>query len=87
LGKTACFRSAGGEIEMYFDSLQHLIWMNGHGVYVWLSFAISAVVMIGLIVIPLKQKQAAMKNIELQIKLQASQKASTQKEVADAPHS
>jgi heme exporter protein D len=72
---------------MYFDSLQQLIWMNGHGVYVWSSFAISAVVMIGLIVIPLKQKQAAMKNIELQIKLQASQKAATQQEVADAPHS
>jgi heme exporter protein D len=72
---------------MYFDSLQQLIWMSGHGVYVWSSFAISTVVMIGLIVIPLRQKQAAIKNIELQIKLQASQKPATQKEVADAPHS
>jgi heme exporter protein D len=72
---------------MYFDSLQQLIWMNGHGVYVWSSFAISAVVMIGLIVTPLRQKQAAIKNIELQIKLQASQQAAKQQEVADAPHS
>ena len=72
---------------MYFDSLQQLIWMNGHGIYVWSSFAISAVVMIGLIVKPLRQKQAAMKNIELQIKLQASKQAEKQPEVADAPHS
>jgi len=72
---------------MYFDSLQQLIWMNGHGIYVWSSFAISAVIMIGLIVKPLRQKQAAIRNIELQIKLQASKKAATQKEVADAPHS
>jgi heme exporter protein D len=72
---------------MYFDSLQQLIWMNGHGIYVWSSFAISALVMIGLIVKPLRQKQVAMRNIELQIKLQASQKPATQKEVADAPHS
>ena len=72
---------------MYFDSLQQLMSMNGHGIYVWSSFAISAVVMIGLIVIPLKQKQAAMKNIELQIKLQASQQAAKQQEVANAPHS
>jgi heme exporter protein D len=86
LGKAACFTSVGGKIDMYFDSLQQLIWMNGHGVFVWSSFAISAVVMIGLIVIPLKQKQAAMKNIKLQIRLQASKQAAKQ-EVADAPHS
>ena len=72
---------------MYFDSLQQLIWMNGHGIYVWSSFAIAAVVMIGLIVKPLRQKQVAMRNIELQIKLQASKQAAKQKEVADAPHS
>ena len=72
---------------MYFDSLQQLIWMNGHGIYVWSSFAISALVMIGLIVKPLRQKQVAMRNIELQIKLQASKQAVKQKEVSDAPHS
>ena len=72
---------------MYFDSLQQLMSMNGHGVFVWSSFAIPAVVMIGLIVIPLKQKQAAMRNIKLQIKLQASQQAAKQQEVANAPHS
>ena len=72
---------------MYFDSLQQLIWMNGHGIYVWSSFAISAVIMIGLVVKPLRQKQAAMRNIELQIKLQASKQSAKQQEVADAPHS
>lgn len=72
---------------MYFDSLQQLLLMNGHGVYVWSSFAISIAVMIGLIVRPLKQKQAAIKNIQLQMKLQASKTSSAQHEVADAPHS
>jgi len=61
--------------------------MNGHGIYVWSSFAISAVIMIGLVVKPLRQKQAAMRNIELQIKLRAGKQAAKQKEVADAPHS
>jgi heme exporter protein D len=87
LGKTAIFKSASGEIEMYFDSLQQLLLMNGHGVYVWSSFAISIAVMIGLIVRPLKQKQAAINNIQLQVKLQASKTSSAQQEVADAPHS
>ena len=72
---------------MYFDSLQQLLWMNGHGIYVWSSFVISILVMVGLIVRPLKQKQVAIKNIELQIKLRASQQAAKQQEVVDAPHS
>lgn len=72
---------------MYFDSLQQLLWMNGHGIYVWSSFVICWLVMVGLIVRPLVLKQAAIKNIKLQIALQASKQSSTQREVADASHS
>ena len=32
---------------MYFDSLQQLIFMDGHGVYVWSAFIISLTVMLG----------------------------------------
>ena len=42
---------------MYFDSVQQLIAMDGHGVYVWSAFIISLSVMVGLVVKPLCQKK------------------------------
>ena len=38
---------------MYFDSLQSLFFMNGHGVYVWSAYAIGFTVLTGLIWQPL----------------------------------
>ena len=38
---------------MYFESLQSLFYMNGHGVYVWSAYAIGFAVLIGLIWQPL----------------------------------
>ncbi|MDG2018337.1 MAG: heme exporter protein CcmD [Porticoccaceae bacterium] len=72
---------------MYFDSLQQLIFMDGHGVYVWSAFIISIVVMVGLMVKPLCQKKQEFKNIQLHIKLQQVNQAATQKEALDASHS
>ena len=38
---------------MYFDSLQDLFFMNGHGVYVWSAYAIGFVVLAVLVWQPL----------------------------------
>lgn len=72
---------------MYFDSLQQLIFMDGHGIYVWSAFIISLTVMVGLVVKPLCQKKQEFKNIQLHIKLQQVNQAATQKEATDASHS
>ena len=72
---------------MYFDSLQQLIVMDGHGIYVWSAFIISLTVMVGLVVKPLCQKKQEFKNIQLHIKLQQVNQAATQKEASDASHS
>lgn len=72
---------------MYFDSLQQLVFMDGHGIYVWSAFIISLTVMVGLVVNPLCQKKQEFKNIQLHIKLQQVNQAATQKEATDASHS
>lgn len=72
---------------MYFDSLQQLVFMDGHGIYVWSAFIISLTVMVGLVVKPLCLKKQEFKNIQLHIKLQQVNQAATQKEATDASHS
>ena len=72
---------------MYFDSLQQLVFMDGHGIYVWSAFIISLTVMVGLVVKPLCQKKQEFKNIQLHKKLQQVNQAATQKEASDASHS
>ena len=72
---------------MYFDSLQQLIFMDGHGIYVWSAFVISISVMAGLIVKPLCQKKQEFKNIQLHVKLQQVKQSATKEEGSNAPHS
>lgn len=72
---------------MYFDSLQQLIFMDGHGIYVWSAFVISISVMAGLIVKPLYQKKQELKNIQLHVKLQQVKQSAIQEEGSNAPHS
>jgi heme exporter protein D len=72
---------------MYFDSLQQLIFMDGHGIYVWSAFIISLTVMLGLVIKPLWQKKQELKNIQLHIKLQQVNQTAIQEEASDASHS
>ena len=72
---------------MYFDSLQQLVFMDGHGIYVWSAFIISLTLMVGLVVKPLCQKKQEFKNIQLHITLQQVNQAATQKEASDASYS
>lgn len=72
---------------MYFDSLQQLVFMDGHGIYVWSAFIISLTVMVGLVVKPLCQNKQEFKNIQLHIRLQQVNQAAAQKEASDASYS
>ena len=72
---------------MYFDSIQQLVYMDGHGAYVWSAFIITIVVMLGLIIKPLCQKKQELKNIRLHIRLQEINKEALKQEDSNAPHS
>ena len=72
---------------MYFDSIQQLVNMDGHGVYVWTAFSISIVVMLALVLRPLRQSKKEFNNIKLNINLQQVNKAALQQKDSDAPHS
>ncbi len=43
-------------MSFYFNSLQDFWWMEGHGPYVWASYAVTLVVFIGLAAAPILRK-------------------------------
>ena len=72
---------------MYFDSIQQLICMDGHGVYVWSAFSITLLVMLGLMVRPLCQKKQELKNIRLHISLHKAKQEAIKQRDSNAPNS
>jgi len=72
---------------MYFESFQQLVFMGGHGVYVWSSVYISLVVLGGLILKPLCQKKQMFKNIQVQIDLQKANDKALNRGQDNASHS
>lgn len=42
---------------MYFENFQALLAMDGHGAYVWAAYAVTALVLAGLIWSPLRRKR------------------------------
>ena len=56
-------------MKFQFESIADFIAMNGHGSYVWASYAITFAVLIFLLVSPLLQKKAFVKQLQKQQKL------------------
>jgi len=48
---------------MYFDSINELIAMAGHGVYVWSAYLISVLAIAVLLVAPIMQHRSALKRV------------------------
>ena len=42
---------------MYFDSLHALLVMEGHGVYVWMAYLVTVVVIAAVLIVPLRRRQ------------------------------
>lgn len=42
---------------MYFDSVNDLMNMAGHGIFVWSSYGITLLALLSLIIYPLRKKQ------------------------------
>ena len=51
---------------MYFDSLTHLLHMDGHGIYVWSAYAIGLVVIFYNIIVPVLQRRRIIQQIASQ---------------------
>jgi heme exporter protein D len=47
---------------MYFDTLQDIVYMNGHGAFVWAAYAISWAVLIGLAWVPVGRTRRFMRD-------------------------
>lgn len=56
-------------MKFQFESIADFIAMNGHGSYVWSAYAITFAVLIFLLVSPLMQKKAFVKQQQKQQKL------------------
>lgn len=53
---------------MYFDSLQSLFFMDGHGVYVWPAYAVTVLVIVGLLVVPLRSRKRFLSQLKGEMK-------------------
>lgn len=51
---------------MVFDNLSELWTMAGHGPYVWSAYAISFIVLVGLVIIPAKRYRQQLAQISQQ---------------------
>ena len=70
---------------MYFENVAALINMDGHGVYVWASVAVTLAVMLWLVIAPLISQGRLLKEVSRDIQRQqdrelAAQKVSNQEE-------
>ena len=70
---------------MYFENFAALINMGGHGIYVWVSVAVTLATMLWLIVAPLISQRRLLKEVSRDIQRQqdrdlAAQKASNYEE-------
>lgn len=59
-------------MKFQFESIADFIAMNGHGPYVWAAYAITFAVLIFLLVSPVLQKKAFVKQQQKQQKLTRS---------------
>ena len=55
---------------MYFENFAALINMDGHGVYVWGSVAVTLAVMLWLVVAPVVSQRALLKEVSRDIQRQ-----------------
>lgn len=60
---------------MYFDSLSAALQMDGHGIYVWSAYAITAVVLAIVLILPLRREKAFIRQLQGTLKRQQRDKS------------
>ena len=66
MGAKACQRS--GDQLMYFDSLQSLLTMGGHGVYVWTAYLVTAAVIAATLLAPRYRRKRFLQQLAAELK-------------------
>ena len=64
---------------MYFDNFSALINMDGHGVYVWTSVAVTLAVMLWLVIAPLISQRGLIKEVSRDIQRQQDRELAAKK--------
>jgi heme exporter protein D len=53
---------------MYFDSVQALLEMDGHGAYVWTAYAVSIAVVAVALILPIRRHKALLQQLSAERK-------------------
>ena len=53
---------------MYFESIDAMIAMDGHGAFVWSAYAVTAVVVVLLLVLPVRRQRRSLKELAGEMK-------------------
>ena len=48
---------------MYFDNMQAVLSMGGHGVYVWSAYAVTAVVIAAVLIVPVQRRRRLLRDL------------------------
>jgi heme exporter protein D len=51
---------------MRFDSFDALVYMDGHGIYVWTTYLVALIIFLMLAIYPMLQKRSLLKKIKRQ---------------------
>ena len=60
---------------MYFDTLNAALYMDGHGAYVWSAYLITALVLAGILVLPLRRQRNFLQRLAGDIRRQQGARA------------
>lgn len=58
-------------LPMYFESLSAALAMDGHGAFVWSAYAITAVVLLGMLIAPWRRQRRTLRQLAGQLKREA----------------
>lgn len=47
---------------MYFDNMQAVLTMGGHGIYVWSAYAVTAVVIAAVLMVPTQRRRRLLRD-------------------------
>ena len=53
---------------MYFDSLNAVMSMDGHGMYVWLAYGVTAAVITTVLIAPLRRRKRLLQQLAMELK-------------------
>ena len=62
---------------MYFNNLEQLMLMGGHGPYVWSAFAVTIAALVWLVLAPIINHRALLKDVARDLQREQARQAST----------